>query len=220
MQVNAGNLRFKQETKDKSVTKMKIIETRDITGFLLIGLCVGVFISAGLLGTSLAEQSLFSASAPQTAQERAALFEVLRNVDESNSHKTTPYEILPYGTAPYGAYPYAALQNPYAYNDPQAALEQANTYKQIQKLNSAYSSSRSEDNWNYWTNMWLNGPQQTTGTSNIYGAMANPYAYNDPQAALEQANTYKQIQKLNSAYSSSRSEDNWYYWTNMWLNGL
>jgi hypothetical protein len=54
---------------------------------------------------------------------------------------------------------------------------------------------------------------------NIYGAMANPYVFNDPQASLEQANTYKALQKLNSVYSSSRSEDNWDYWTNMWLNG-
>ena len=189
------------------------MKAKDISGFLLVGICIAVLLNAGLLGICAAEGSyndLYSSSAPQNAQERAKLFEVLQNVDEE---KTTH-------AAPYGAMPniYGAMANPYVFNDPQASLEQANTYKALQKLNSVYSSSRSEDNWDYWTHMWLNGPQ-ATGMPNIYGAMANPYAFNDPQASLEQANTYKALQKLNSVYSSSRSEDNWDYWTNMWLNG-
>jgi hypothetical protein len=48
--------------------------------------------------------------------------------------------------------------------------------------------------------------------------MNNPLAYRDPQASLELANTYKSLQKYNSIYSSSLSEDNWYYWTDIWLN--
>ena len=35
---------------------------------------------------------------------------------------------------------------------------------------------------------------------------------------LEKANTYKSIQKLNRIYQNPSSEDNWYYWSNMWLN--
>jgi hypothetical protein len=54
---------------------------------------------------------------------------------------------------------YKALQNPYALKDPQAELEQMNTLKAIQKLNGVYYSSSSENNWDYWANMWLNGPQ-------------------------------------------------------------
>jgi hypothetical protein len=198
---------------------------KDISGFLLVGLCIAVFFTTSLLGTGAAEQSyynLYSTNAPQTALERAELFKAIQNVEEGN---------IPQATLD-GADPYKALQNPYAFKDPQAALELANTYKAIQKLNGIYQSSRSDDNWYYWANMWLNGPQEATRTihaingseaalnmANIYSAMDNPFAFKDPQAALEQANTYKAIQKLNGIYQSSLSDDNWYYWANMWLNG-
>jgi hypothetical protein len=101
-------------------------------------------------------------------------------------------------------------------------LENANTYRELQKHNAVYSSSRVEDNWPYWANMWLNGPQSTGSALDgvaVYSALSNPYAFNDPQAALELANTYKELQKYNGIYSSSRIDDNWYYWSNMWLYG-
>jgi len=184
----------------------------EISGFLSAKLCISVFLIVGLLGAGAAQSydSLYKSNAPQTAQERADLFKAMQNVDEKSIPQTTSNVTDLY----------KALQNPYAFKDPQAALENANTYKQLQKLNGIYSSSRVEDNWYYWTNMWLNGPQEATGTNvaNIYGTMSNPYEFKDPQAALENANTYKQLQKLNGIYSSSRVEDNWYYWTNMWLN--
>ena len=192
-----------------------------MSGFLSAKFCISVCLIAGLLGTGAAEFNLYSSIAPQTAQERAELSKAIQNMDELSIPQT----------AQDGTDPYKALQNPYSFNDPQAALERENTYKELQKLNSIYSSSRSEDNWYYWTRMWLNEPQEVTGTvhaingsgaaqdmSNIYRIMDNPYAYKDPQAALEKANTYKELQKLNNIYSSSRSEDNWYYWTRMWLN--
>jgi ssDNA-specific exonuclease RecJ len=185
----------------------------EISGFLSVRLCISVFLIAGLLGTGAAQSydNLYvSNAAPQTAQERAELFKAIQNMDEkSNTQTALDMTDL-----------YKALQNPYLFKDPQAGLENANTYKQLQKQNGIYSSSRVEDNWYYWTNMWLNGPEEATGTGveNIYRTMSNPYAFRDPQAALENANTYKQLQKLNGIYSSSRVEDNWYYWTNMWLN--
>ncbi|MFA6373392.1 MAG: hypothetical protein WCW68_12270 [Methanothrix sp.] len=183
-----------------------------ISGFLSAKLCISVFLIAGLLGTGAAGSydNLYSSNAPQTAQERAELFKAIQNIDET-SNPQTAQDVTDL---------YKALQNPYIFKDPQAALENANTYKALQKYNGIYSSSRVEDNWHYWTNMWLNGPQDATGTdaANIYGTLSNPYAYTDPQAALENANTYKALQKYNSIYSSSRAEDNWYYWTNMWLN--
>jgi hypothetical protein len=198
---------------------------KDISGFLSAGLCIAIFLMAGLLGTGAAEQSyygLYPSSAPQTAQERAELFKAMQSADGENALQS----VLT------GADLYKALQNPYEFKDPQAELELANTYKELQKRNAAYSNSRSVDNWYYWTNMWLNGPEEATATryainnsgiaqdlTKIYSALDNPFAYRDPQAALELANTYKQLQKYNSVYSSSRSDDNWYYWTNMWLNG-
>ncbi|MDQ1261716.1 MAG: hypothetical protein QG575_897, partial [Euryarchaeota archaeon] len=155
---------------------------------------------------------IYSSSAPQTAQERADLFKEIQNMDEmSNPQTASDVTDL-----------YKALQNPYIFRDPQAALEKANTYKALQKLNAIYSSSRVEDNWHYWTNMWLNGPHDSSVAqdgANIYATLSNPYAFKDPQGALEQANTYKALQKYNGIYSSSRIDDNWYYWTNMWLNG-
>jgi hypothetical protein len=185
-----------------------------ISGFLSAKICISVLLIAGLLGTGAGQSydSLYKSSAPQTALERAALFNAMLNVDETKNHQT----------ALTGTDLYKALQNPYIFNDPQAALESANTYKQLQKYNAIYSSSRVEDNWHYWTNMWLNGPQGSSAAqddANIYKTMSNPYAYNDPQGALEQANTYKALQKYNGIYTSSRIDDNWYYWTNMWLNG-
>ncbi len=210
---------------DEAWIKGDEMTTKEISGFLSTGLCLVVFLTVGLLGIGVAEQSyysLYSNNAPQTPQDREDLFKALRNFDD----KGIPQAML------YAADTYKALQNPYAFNDPQAALEQANTLKEIQNLNGAYYSSRTEDNWDYWANMWLNGPQEATGTAfivngygvvldtaNPYMALQNPYALNDPQAALEQANTLKEIQKLNGAYYSSRTEDNWDYWANMWLNG-
>jgi len=179
-------------------------------GFLSAGLCIATLLMATLPGTQAAEQSysnIFSSNAPQNAQERAGLFKDIKNVDETNAfHDTLTGSDL-----------YEALRNPYAVKDPQAELERANTYKSLQKYNSIYSSSRSEDNWNYWTGIWLNGLQDASG-ANIYSTMNNPLAYRDPQASLELANTYKSLQKYNSIYSSSLSEDNWYYWTDIWLN--
>jgi hypothetical protein len=185
-----------------------------MSGFLSPKICISVLIIALLLGTGAAQSydSLYKSSPPQSARERAELFNAMQNVDLASNHQT----------ALDGTDLYKALQNPYIFNDPQAALERANTYKQLKKYNAIYSSSRVEDNWPYWTNMWLNGPQDSSATqygTNIYSALSNPYAYNDPQGSLELANTHKELQKYNGIYSSSRVEDNWPYWTNMWLNG-
>jgi hypothetical protein len=199
--------------------------TKEISGFLSAGLCIAVLLIAGLPGTVAAEQNynnLYSSNSPQTAQEREALFRAIQSADEKSVQQS----------AQNVTDLYKALQNPFATTDPQAALELANTYKELQKYNAAYSSSRNDDNWYYWTNMWLNGAQEATGSDHaiigsgaaldlakVYGTMSNPFAYKDPQSALELANTYKELQKYNAAYSSSRNNDNWEYWTNMWLNG-
>ena len=121
-----------------------------ISGFLSARICISVLLIALLLGTGAAQSydSLYKSSAPQTALERAELFNAMQNMDETGNPQT----------AQDGTDLYKALQNPYIFNDPQAALENANTYKQLQKYNAIYSSSRIEDNWHYWTNMWLNGP--------------------------------------------------------------
>jgi len=185
-----------------------------ISGLLSARICISVLIIALLLGTGAGQSydSLYKSSAPQSALERAERFNAMQNMDETSNHQT----------ALEGSDLYKALQNPYIFNDPQAALENANTYKQLQKYNAIYSSSRVVDNWHYWTNMWLNGPQGSSAAldgANIYKTMSNPYAFNDPQGALEQASTQKALQKYNGIYSSPRIDDNWYYWTNMWLNG-
>jgi hypothetical protein len=176
--------------------------------------CISVLLTAGLIGTGAADSfsSIYKSQAPQTAMERADLFKVMMNSDAVDN----PQNVLN------GADLYKALGNPYVYNDPQGALELANTYRELQKHNAFYSRSRTEDNWPYWANMWLNGPQGISGAldgSVVYSALSNPYAFNDPQGALEMANTYKALQKYNAVYSSSRTEDNWPYWANMWLNG-
>ena len=126
------------------------MKANEISGFLSARFCISVFLIAGLLGTGAAQSydSLYSSSAPQTAQARAELFKAIQNMDEKGNPQT----------AQNGTDLYKALQNPYVFKDPQAALEKANTYKALQKLNGIYSSSRVEDNWYYWTNMWLNEP--------------------------------------------------------------
>ncbi|MDD4446831.1 MAG: hypothetical protein PHN61_04050 [Methanothrix sp.] len=177
-------------------------------------ICISVLLTAGLMGTGAADSfsSIYKSQAPQTAVERAELFKSMQNSDVAEN----PQNALN------GADLYKALQNPYDYNDPQAALERASTYRELQKNNAIYSSSRIDDNWPYWANMWLNGPQGISGALDdaaVYSALSNPYAFNDPQAALELANTYKELRKYNGIYSSSRIDDNWYYWSNMWLNG-
>ncbi len=177
-------------------------------------ICISVLLTAGLIGMGTANSlsSVYKSQAPQTAMERADLFKVMQNSDVVDN----PQNALN------GADLYKALQNPYVYNDPQGALEMANTYRELQKHNAVYSSSRTEDNWPYWANMWLNGPQGISGALDgavVYSALSNPYNFNDPQGALELANTYKELRKYNAVYSSSRTEDNWPYWANMWLNG-
>ena len=126
--------------------------SKEITGFLSASLCIVVLLASGLLGNCAVDQSYsnpYSGNAPQTAQERAELFKAIQNADEKNTSQATLV----------GENPYNALQNPYAFTDPQAALEQVNTYRSIQKLNNIYQNPNSADNWYYWSNMWLNGPQ-------------------------------------------------------------
>lgn len=140
---------------DETWIKGDEMTTKERLGFMPTGLWLylAVFLTAGLLGVGVAEQSydsLYSNNAPQTAQDRENLFNALRNLDDDNS---IPQAAL------YAADTYRALQNPYAFNDPQAALEQANTLKLIQKLNGDYYSSISQNNWDYWANIWLNAPQ-------------------------------------------------------------
>jgi hypothetical protein len=67
--------------------------------------------------------------------------------------------------------------------------------------------------------MWLEGPEKRTAVqmADSYGAMANSYAYRDPQARLEMADTYKAIQKMNSIPYGLHGQDSWYYWANIWL---
>jgi hypothetical protein len=195
---------------------------KNISGIFSASLCIAVFLIAVSLGNGAGDQSNFSpiySKAPQTAQEREQLFKTIQNTDDKSTSQGTPNE----------EFPYNVLDNPYAFTDPQAALEQANTYRELQNLNSIYQNPASEDNWYYWSNMWMNAPQETTnaikgsgdlfGAANIYNANDNPYAFTDPQAGLEQANTYRSLQDLNSIYQNPTSEDNWYYWSNMWLNG-
>lgn len=189
--------------------------------FLAAGFCVAAILLAVSLGNCAADGGYFGpgySKAPQTAQEREGLFKAIQNEEKNVSQVTLG-----------GAYPYQALQNPYALTDPQAALELASASRSIQKLNKFYQNPSGVDNWYYWSNMWLNGPQETTGiikgpgnsfgAAETYGAMDNPYAYIDPQAALEQANTYQLLQKQNSIYQNPTTADNWYYWSNLWLNG-
>jgi hypothetical protein len=128
------------------------MKAKEISGFLSAGLCIAVFLIAVMLGNGAADQSYFNpdySKAPLTAQEREGLFKVIQNTSKKNIYQVTPLV----------GDPYRALQNPYAFTDPQAALEQANTYKSIQKLNRIYQNPSSEDNWYYWSNMWLNVPQ-------------------------------------------------------------
>jgi hypothetical protein len=200
------------------------MKAKEISGLFSKGLCIAIFLIAVLLGNGAADQSYFNSiygKAPQTSQEREGLFKTIQNTNEKNLSQVTPKV----------ANIYSAMDNPFAFTDPQAALEQANTYKSIQKMNSIYQNSNSADNWYYWSNMWLNEPQDSTktiqaikgpgnslGVADAYSAMDNPYAFIDPQAALEQVNTYRSIQKLNNIYQNPNSADNWYYWSNMWLN--
>ncbi len=191
-----------------------------ISGVLPTGLCLAVFLAACLLGVGHADQGyngIYFNVALQTPQEREDIYNALKNSDNNGA----PQAML------YATDTYKALQNPYAFSGPQADLEQAYTFKEVQKLNGIYYSSRAEDNWNYWANMWLNGPQginsgnvTAMSMANPYSALQNAYAFTGPQADLEQANTLKSIQKLNGIYYSSRTADNWNYWANMWLNGL
>jgi hypothetical protein len=187
--------------------------TKKISGFFCAGLCMAVFLMAVLMGSCAADQSssnLFNNNAPQTAQERENLFKAFQNMGENSASQVAQITNNPYN----------ALQNPYAFTDPQAGLEQTNAYRTLQKLNSKlYQDPSSPDNWYYWSNIWLNGDQENSYGANAYNAMDNPYAFANPQAGLEQTNTYRTIQKLNSKlYQDPSSPDNWYYWSNMWLN--
>ena len=186
--------------------------TKEISGFLFTGLCIAILLTAGLLANGVAQSNYYPYSniALQTPQEREELFKAIQSAENNTSQ-----------ARPVWANPYYTLQNPYSYNDPQAALEQANTNKAVQRMtNGIYQSAIVDDNWNYWANMWLNSPTGApVGIVNPYYALQNPYSYNDPQSALEQANTNKAIQKLNKVYQVPVGDDGWYYWTNMWLNG-
>jgi hypothetical protein len=114
---------------------------------------------------------------------------------------------------------YKAMADPYAYNSPQSALDRADAWKEIQKSNYGYHDPAGEGNWDYWAYMWLDDSAQSgLGLTDAYRAMADPYAYNSPQSALDRANAWKEIQKSNYGYHDPAGEGNWNYWINMWLN--
>lgn len=182
---------------------------KEIGGLLSAGLCLAVVLVAGLGTAEHGYSSPYSASAPETAQERADLLKAMKNLGEKP------------GAASGEAGLYQALQNPYAFKDPQAALEMADAYKAVQKLNSIYYGPHSGDGWHYWANVWLGGKEKGDAlqVANAYGAMDNPYAYRDPQARLEMADTFKAIQKANNIQYGLQGQDSWYYWANIWLQG-
>lgn len=196
---------------------------KGMSGFLSAGLCIAVLLSAGLAAAGavdLSNSKTQAYSVPQNAQERADLFKLLHDQDHNNSTQSVQDQVSSY----------SVLQNPYSFEDPQAALEQKNTAKELQKWNNAYYGADNPDNWYYWTGAWLNdqdankstnassGLKASTAQADIYSALDNPYALNDPQANLEQKNTAKELQNWNNAYYGSSNPDNWYYWTNIWLN--
>jgi uncharacterized protein YecE (DUF72 family) len=180
---------------------------KEIGGLLSAGLCLAVVLVAGLGTAEHGYYIPYSASAPETAQERADLLKAIQKLDVKPQAASGEADL------------YLALQNPYAFKDPQAALEMADAYKAIQKLNSINYGPHSGDGWHYWANMWLKEPEKedVLQVANAYEAMDNPYAYRDPQAALEMADTYKAIQKMNSIQYGLHGQDSWYYWTNIWL---
>jgi hypothetical protein len=203
---------------------------KEISRFLSAGLCLAVLLIASVMGAAglaqLSGQSYsnpHSLSIPQNAQERADVFKVIMSQGDEREDEGAQVLASPYL--------YSLLQNPYSFDDPQAKLERQNAYKALQKRNGAYNSISEPDNWYYWTNMWLNDPsgadmgsytynisQGALSPSDVYHVMDNPYAYTDPQAHLEEKNTYKALQKWNNAYYGAGNPDNWYYWTDMWLS--
>ncbi len=130
--------------------------TKEISGFLLAALCIAIILTAGMLANGAAQSYYYPNSnpytsiAPQTPQEREELFKAIQNA-ENNTSQAAPVVVNPNSL-------YNALQNPYSYPGPQAALEQANANKLVQKLNGVYQVPIGDDSWYYWTNMWLNGP--------------------------------------------------------------
>jgi hypothetical protein len=165
-------------------------------------LCLAVVLTAGL---GAAEQSYPSTTAPQDAQERADLLKAIQKLDEKSEAASTETNL------------YQALGNPYAFIAP-SALETADALKAIQKSNSIYYGPSSEDSWYYWASLWMNGADlgDSSPMAKAYGAMGNPYAHREP-SALELADMYKAIQKLNSLQYGPNSEDGWRYWANIWL---
>ncbi|MFB3765226.1 MAG: hypothetical protein ACE14P_08255, partial [Methanotrichaceae archaeon] len=87
--------------------------TKEISGFLLAGLCIAILLAVGLCANGVAQSYYYPYSniALQTPQEREELFKAIQS-EENNSSQARPV----------WANPYYALQNPYSYNDPQAAL--------------------------------------------------------------------------------------------------
>jgi hypothetical protein len=171
-------------------------------------LCLAIVLTANLGAADQGCYGPYSSAAPQTAQERADLLKLIQKMEERREAASGEADL------------YQMLQNPYAFKDIQAALEGADTHKALQKLNSIYYGPESGDGWRYWTSMWLKGPEKgdAPDKASAYGLMDNPYAFKDPQAALERADTYKAIQKLNSLQHSPRGLESWYYWANIWLN--
>jgi hypothetical protein len=165
------------------------------------------FMAAG--STGQVYSSVIPGIALQDAEAREKLFGELAS--EEDGHKSN------FGS--FGADIYRALQSPYGFIDPQQNLERANTYKELQKRNRFYAGSSGEDNWYYWTRLWLDEPL-VADEDNLYSIMENPFAYRDPQSNLERKNTLKALQKLNGAYMNSQGEDNWDYWTNLWLASM
>ena len=70
-------------------------------------------------------------------------------------------------------------------------------------------------NWHVY-----NSTQPSVTYGDIYNALKDPSATKGPQAELDNKDDYKVLQKYNDVnYRPYSTRDNWYYWSNMWLNG-
>ncbi|GEM_PF-1660263 len=195
--------------------------TKSIFGFLAGGPCLAVLLIIALVGVGAAAQNWHVYNGTQPSVTYGDIYNALKDpyatkgsqaeLDNKDAYKA----LQKYNDVNYG--PYGTGDNWYYWSNMwlnEADGTVPSTYMiqndaQNKAILNAYFNKGSAANQ-------VAGQDET----NLYKLLQNPYAFQGPQSDLDKNVAYKNLQKYNDVYYGPYSTgDNWYYWSNMWLNG-
>jgi hypothetical protein len=208
--------------------------TKSIFGFLAGGLCVSVLLIIALVGVGAAAQNWHVYNSTQPSVTYGDIYNALKDpyatkgsqaeLDNKDAYKA----LQKYNDVNYG--PYSTGDNWYYWsnmwlNEADGAVQNAaqNGYALQGTVPSTCMIQNGAQNKAilnaYFNKGYASNQMAGQDETNLYRLLQNPYAFQGPQSDLDKKVAYKNLQKYNDVYYGPYSTgDNWYYWSNMWLN--